>query len=968
MRLFNSLFFILIQIYLTPYVICQELHSWIPQNIDPYTHLNEVQFIDIDNGYISGFSGTNAIFGKSTDSGFNWSINNITQTWDEVRTFFINSNEGWAATYNGDIYHTIDSGENWVLQNNASPNPRWDIFFVNSNYGWAVGEGSVRIEYTTDGGTNWNIQYTPISQDLFGLYFNNISNGWVVGNYGTIMRTTNGGTDWLTTVNSSTENLKAVFFVNNTGWIVGTNGEILRSTDSGQNWASINTLFTQDLYSVYFINEAIGWIAGEGIILKTLDGGLNWDADIEDPNKRLKSIFFKQLDIGWAVGYDGLILKYLPFKLLKPNGGEELIIGSSEKIEWFNNVSSITNIKIEYSTNNGSTWNLVSSSVPVSDSIYYWNVPNTPSVECRIKISNVMNPSLYEISDEVFTIRSGVIKVPEDFPTIQGAIDFAQSGDSIIVQPNTYYENIHLNKDYLTIVDADSTNETIINGSGIYTTLHCTGNNNIVKGFTITNGEASSGGGIYCTGLNEFKELIIKNNTAHSGGGIYCNGNSIFKNIIIENNNADYTGGGGITLGPIANVTLSKVTLKNNHSKKGGGVYFENGAVAALDEVIIIGNYADEKGGGICNESYFLDLTDLIIVNNYAYDGGGIYSDAPFQLINSYICNNSSNLNGKGGGIYCGTLADITSSTISFNNSGSGGGIYIGSVQASFQNITITNNNANVGDGIYRANQEGASIALSNFYKNSYAIFNNSTTYLVNAENNWWGHFSGPYHPTQNPLGEGDTVNTYVDITPFLISPNIDAPPMPVQNLESVIYDTNKVLLTWESSPLSDVTGYKIYYDTISTNFLYTNSIDVGNVSTYELQNLLFNVQYNISVTCYDIDGNESWFSDTVSIKITEPSNVELNEIKALTFKLFQNYPNPFNPNAKIKFTISDFGLTILKVYDLLGREIATLVNEEKPAGEYEVEFDAEGLPSGIYLYQLRAGNYTETKKMLLLK
>ncbi|GBD86095.1 hypothetical protein BMS3Abin03_00004 [bacterium BMS3Abin03] len=96
-------------------------------------------------------------------------------------------------------------------------------------------------------------------------------------------------------------------------------------------------------------------------------------------------------------------------------------------------------------------------------------------------------------------------------------------------------------------------------------------------------------------------------------------------------------------------------------------------------------------------------------------------------------------------------------------------------------------------------------------------------------------------------------------------------------------------------------------------------------------------------------------------------------------FHLSQNYPNPFNPTTKIKFTIPQSplpggdgrgGLQLVKlvVYDILGNEVATLVNEEKPAGEYEVEFNAKGLPSGIYFYQLRAGSFVDTKKMLLIK
>lgn len=104
-----------------------------------------------------------------------------------------------------------------------------------------------------------------------------------------------------------------------------------------------------------------------------------------------------------------------------------------------------------------------------------------------------------------------------------------------------------------------------------------------------------------------------------------------------------------------------------------------------------------------------------------------------------------------------------------------------------------------------------------------------------------------------------------------------------------------------------------------------------------------------------------------------------LNKIES--FYLSQNYPNPYNPSTKIKFTIptppsssplvkgrNELGFVSLKVYDVLGNEIATLVNEQKPAGEHTVYFDGTNLPSGIYFYQLKSGNFVETKKMLLLK
>jgi len=94
----------------------------------------------------------------------------------------------------------------------------------------------------------------------------------------------------------------------------------------------------------------------------------------------------------------------------------------------------------------------------------------------------------------------------------------------------------------------------------------------------------------------------------------------------------------------------------------------------------------------------------------------------------------------------------------------------------------------------------------------------------------------------------------------------------------------------------------------------------------------------------------------------------EPNQTQPNSFLLSQNYPNLFNPTTNVKFTISNFGFTTLKVYAILGREIVTLVNEEKPAGEYEVEFDGTGLPSGFYFYQLKAEGFVETKKMVLLR
>jgi hypothetical protein len=96
---------------------------------------------------------------------------------------------------------------------------------------------------------------------------------------------------------------------------------------------------------------------------------------------------------------------------------------------------------------------------------------------------------------------------------------------------------------------------------------------------------------------------------------------------------------------------------------------------------------------------------------------------------------------------------------------------------------------------------------------------------------------------------------------------------------------------------------------------------------------------------------------------------VERNEKGVPTgFSLSQNYPNPFNPTTRIQYSVPSTQYISLKVYDVLGRELSTLVSEVKPPGTYTVEWDARGLPSGVYFYRMQAGHFTETRKLVLLR
>jgi spore coat protein A len=90
--------------------------------------------------------------------------------------------------------------------------------------------------------------------------------------------------------------------------------------------------------------------------------------------------------------------------------------------------------------------------------------------------------------------------------------------------------------------------------------------------------------------------------------------------------------------------------------------------------------------------------------------------------------------------------------------------------------------------------------------------------------------------------------------------------------------------------------------------------------------------------------------------------------IAATDYSLDQNYPNPFNPSTTINFSVPEKSQVTLKIFDVLGNEVSTLMNQEVPGGNHEVHFDATGLPSGVYFYSLTAGDFVQNKKMMLLK
>ena len=198
----------------------------------------------------------------------------------------------------------------------------------------------------------------------------------------------------------------------------------------------------------------------------------------------------------------------------------------------------------------------------------------------------------------------------------------------------------------------------------------------------------------------------------------------------------------------------------------------------------------------------------------------------------------------------------------------------------------------------------------------------------------------------------------------------IEDDPVPVELSNfSVSINRNNVELTWETSSETNNHGFIIERRRVNSNS-DSKWMEIGfvqgrgtstEINKYRLvDSPTLNGVYNYRLKQVDFNGSFEYSKEVeVSVMVIED------------FALMQNYPNPFNPSTVIKYQVAEGSHTTLKVYDVLGREVTTLVNEEQTAGEYEVEFLISkdlSLSSGFYFYQIRAGNFIQTRKMIYLK
>ncbi|MBE0571755.1 MAG: right-handed parallel beta-helix repeat-containing protein [Ignavibacteriaceae bacterium] len=355
----------------------------------------------------------------------------------------------------------------------------------------------------------------------------------------------------------------------------------------------------------------------------------------------------------------------------------------------------------------------------------------------------------------------------------------------------------------------------------------------------------------------------------------------------------------------------------------------QNGVIGMsdLNNISIEGITITNGYGGLSCHNSGLQLKNVTLTNNHGAIGGGIYLYRALNvsITNVAIINNSAS--GCGGGIYMSSHSNpLIENVIICNNSGWGGGIYcVQSSDPQFINTTIANNS---GGGIYIK-------ARSDVFLNN-CILSNNPTYEIEFHNLFGGSVTINYSDINGEIFKGISGIVY------WLEGNINQNPL--------FNDAEFPYTLSNGSPCIDEGN---------PDPIYNDPEDPNNPG-YAFYPAMGTIRNDMGA--YGGPNTINWIVTDVENDEKENSQTP-NE-----FKLSQNFPNPFNPKTTIQYSIKERTPVELVLYDILGRVVEVLVNEEQDAGYYKVDFIAGNLASGIYLYRLKVGDFIETKKMLLIK
>ncbi|GEM_PF-4299495 len=232
-----------------------------------------------------------------------------------------------------------------------------------------------------------------------------------------------------------------------------------------------------------------------------------------------------------------------------------------------------------------------------------------------------------------------------------------------------------------------------------------------------------------------------------------------------------------------------------------------------------------------------------------------------------------------------------------------------------------------------------------------------------------WSYLSGTVNPDSN-TATITGVSSFSDWT----FRSMTVAPFGLILFQGYEFESFRVRLEWSTSYETDNLGFYVErksasgeYETVS-EFIPGAGTEVGQVDYSWVDSTLIDTSY-YSYRLKQVSGNgDTTYSRCITVPVHGPDDVADEPLLPTTYSLSQNYPNPFNPSTTIGFSLPAGSYVTLIVYDVLGREVSTLVDGMQNAGFKTVQWDASGLPSGIYLYRIQAGTFSETKRLLLTK
>jgi len=510
---------------------------------------------------------------------------------------------------------------------------------------------------------------------------------------------------------------------------------------------------------------------------------------------------------------------------------------------------------------------------------------------------------------------------------------------------------------------------------------------------TIRNNSAGWGGGICCEGSNaDIVGNTILGDSATSGGGIYCwSSNPTIANNEIHRNSAMY-GGGGIFSDTDSEPTIRANTISENSANYGGGVACAFSRATISDNTVRDNSASrgTSAGGGIwCYGCSPLISRNVIKMNSADWSGGGICctngSDA--VILNNIICWNSAA--SKGGAIYSNTYSGprVTNNTISANSADKGGGLCTERYStAAVLNCILWADTAVEGPEIYLAYTGFVGVSYSDVHGGWEGEGNiDADPCLVGPERE---DFCLRWRSPCIDAGIPDSLDpdgTRSDIGAFYF--NQDVPGI----VEVYPHDT-PIIIPREGGELS-FDGWLFNFSGQSGRVDIWTHLFVPEIGRYGPLDL-----YNVRIPADSLGLNEigrrvpgiapegdyvfvayvgdypstiidsSYFYFTKEGEIVGVTGDWTEDNLPLDYALFQNYPNPFNASTVINYHLTVDGHVKLEVYNTLGQKVATLVDERQEAGYKSVRWDASEVSSGLYFYKLTTGDFTEIKRMMLVK